>query len=300
MPLQRRGPHGLTQHEHIRYFQDRVAPIIEELTLDMAVKQPDVLAPSMIKWFLDNANLTMPSAGLDAKERLAEEASTLQADIAALEAQIAAKEAAEKSAAAASTHKEIVAEAVVAEEAMAAEKAQTEEGGNTAEDVPPPLVEGCGKPLEMVDGIEGEGEVAEGGKAVREAPEPPVEESGGGEEQAAEAGGGKAVPVEDNTDGNDNRKKFVQSATYTMNSFEEEDSGPEEDLEAEEDIVEDKADPDENEPVVLVSDPLVLPTEQEGALPAESGVLDAMEGCAFPEAPRSYLVNMMPEDGAEE
>jgi len=87
MPLQRRGPHGLTQQEHIKYFQDRVAPTVEDLTLDIIIEQPEELVPSMIKWLSEYTNNYVPGA-LE-HERLSNEISALSADIAALEAQLA-------------------------------------------------------------------------------------------------------------------------------------------------------------------------------------------------------------------
>lgn len=87
MPLQRRGPHGLTQQEHIKYFQDRVAPTVEDLTLDIIIEQPEELVPSMIKWLSEYTKNYVPGA-LE-HERLSNEISALSADIAALEAQLA-------------------------------------------------------------------------------------------------------------------------------------------------------------------------------------------------------------------
>jgi len=92
MPLQR-TPHGLTQHEHIRYFQDRVGPIIEELSLDIVMEQPEEPAPSMIKWLLGRTRKDVSTLKVAAKAQLEEEVSALQADIAALEAELAMKRA---------------------------------------------------------------------------------------------------------------------------------------------------------------------------------------------------------------
>jgi len=92
MPLQRRGPHGLTQHEHMQYYQDRVAPILEELSLDVCIQQPDAPVPCMIKWLYGNAR-SLPISDPAVKTSLSAEVSALQADIAALEARLAKKEA---------------------------------------------------------------------------------------------------------------------------------------------------------------------------------------------------------------